>query len=159
MTEMKRFKSNCFWLAVVILIGILPIACSPGERKESQEQLLTFEDTLNYRKMDYDSMRDYFRTDTLFLSTLSKEIEVGDTNSIKVRKLLMTEFESREKVGLTEAEIEALIFFYHTSKTVTEKFEELESRLSKTDTNAVRVKTDSIVKAIEKLKAEMKGQK
>jgi hypothetical protein len=157
--KIKILKSSWFRLITFVLVAISWLSCGTENRKE-KGQASAIIDTLNYGKMDYDSMRDYFSTDTLFLSTLSKRIGVGDTNSIKVRKLLATEFESREEVGLTEAEIEALILFSYTSKTVTEKFDELESGLLETDANSVRTRTDSIVKAIEKLKVEMKeGQR
>ena len=77
-------------------------------------------------------MREYFSSDTLFLSNLNKGTEVGDTNSIKIKRLLTYQYESRNKTGIAESEIDALIFSYYAIKKVTDKFKEIESRLPRT---------------------------
>ena len=155
---MIRLKSECFKLVSAILIATLLEACSPGNSKESEENASTIVDTLNYEKKDYDSMRLYFNADTLFLSTLKKGTELGDTKSVKMKKLLTTEYESRDETGMTESEIDAVILSYYTLKKVTERFKGIESRLPKTGADALRLKTDSLIKSIEKLKKKLKEQ-
>jgi hypothetical protein len=156
--KMTRFNSKFFRPIFISLIATLQINCSTQDKKENIARVSSIVDTLNYEKKDYDLMREYFSSDTLFLSNLNKGIEVGDTNSIKMKKLLASEYESRDKIGIAESEIDALIFSYYAIKNVTDKFKEIESRLSKADggADAVRGKTDSAINAIEKLKREMK---
>jgi chromosome segregation ATPase len=127
-------------------------------KKENMVQVSSIVDTLNYEKKDYDLMRDYFSADTLLVSNLSKGIQVGDTNSIKFQKLLTTEYELRDKIGICESEIDALIFSHYARKTVMEKFEEIESRLQKAgaDPESAKRKSDSVINRIEELTEEMK---
>jgi hypothetical protein len=75
---------------------------------------------------------------------------------MKMKKLLATEYASRHKTGMTESEIAVAILSYYNIREATEKFGVIESRLPQTDTNAVRMKTDSVGNAIEKLKKELR---
>ncbi len=156
--KMTRLNPKFFRLIFIFLITTLQINCSTQDKKENIAQVSSIVDTLNYEKKDYDLMREYFSSDTLFLSNLNKGIEVGDTNSIKMKKLLTSEYESRDKTGIAESEIDALIFSFYAIKKVTDKFKEIESRLPKTDGGAdtIQRRTDSTINAIEKLKREMK---
>jgi len=94
---MTRLPSKSFRLISISLIATLQIECST--KKENAVQVSSVVDTLNYEKKDYDLMREYFSADTLLVSNLNKGIEVGDTNSIKFKKLLTTEYELRDKIG------------------------------------------------------------
>jgi hypothetical protein len=134
------------------------MTCSTQNKKENIAQVSSILDTLNYEKKDYDSMREYFNTDTLFQSKLSKGIEVGDTSAIKIKNLLTTEYESRDKTGMTEPEIDIIIFSFYAAKEVRGKFNEIESRLRKAvgDPDAAKRKTDSLINRMDKLKQEMK---
>src|SRR5688500_18946423 len=144
---MLRLNSKFLRPIFMSLIATLQINCSPQDKKENIAQVSSVVDTLNYEKRDYDLMREYFSSDTLFLSSLNKGIEAGDTNSIKINKLLSSEYESRNETGIAESEIDALIFSYYAIKKVTDKFKEIESRLRKIDGGAdsVRKRTDSII--------------
>jgi hypothetical protein len=155
---MTRLNSKFCRPIFISLIATLQINCSTQDQRENIEQAASIVDTLNYEKKDYDLMREYFSSDTLFLSNLNKGIEVGDTNSIKINRLLTSEYESRDKTGIAESEIDAFIFSYYAIKKVTDKFKEIENRLPKTNggADAVRRNTDSTINAIEKLKREMK---
>jgi flagellin-like hook-associated protein FlgL len=156
--KMVRLNSKPLRPIFISIIATLLINCSTQDKKENAEQISSLVDTLNYEKKDYDLMREYFSSDTVVLSNLNKGVEVGDTNSIKLNKLLASEYESRSKTGVTESEIDALIFSYYAIKKVSDKFEEIESRLQKSngDAGAVQRRTDSLNTAIEKLKQEMK---
>src|SRR5688572_24605045 len=156
--KMKRLDSKFFQPIFIALIVILQIKCSTQGNKENVVDVSSIVDTLNYEKKDYDLMREYFNSDTLFLSNLDRGIEVGDTNSIKAKKLLTFEYELRDKTGFSESEIDALIFSFYAMKEVRGKFDEIESRLRKTagDPDAQKRKTDSITNALEKLTQEMK---
>jgi hypothetical protein len=153
---MTRLNSKFFQEIFIFLIATLQINCSTQDKKENMSQVSSIVDTLNYEKKDYDLMREYFSSDTLFLSNMNKGIVVGDINSIKVKKLLTSKYEARDKTGISESEIDALIYSYYAIKKVTDKFKEIESRLPKTDggADAVRRRTDSTINAIEKLKRE-----
>jgi hypothetical protein len=156
--KMTRLNSKFFQLIFISLIATLQINCSTQDKKENSAHVSSIVDTLNYEKKDYDLMREYFSSDTLLLSNLNKGIEAGDTNSINMKKLLTSEYESRDETGIAESEIDALIFSFYAIKKVTDKFKEIESRLPETDgdADAVRRRTDSTINAIDKLKREMK---
>ena len=149
-----KFLGSIFIFSIVIL----QINCSKQNKKEDTAHAPSIIDTLNYEKIDYDLMREYFSSDTFFLLSMNKRIDVGDTNSVKMKKLLKTEYESRDKTGISESQINALIFSYYARKKVTDKFKEIESRLPKTggDADAVRRETDSLINIIEELKQETK---
>jgi hypothetical protein len=142
---MTRLNSKFFRLILIPLIATLQIKCSIQAKKENTLQVSSILDTLNYEKKDYDLMREYFSSDTSFLSNLNKGIEVGDTNSIKVKKLLTSEYELRQKTGISESEIDALIFSYYAIKTVMDKFQEIESRLHKAGADPDAAKRKSVV--------------
>jgi hypothetical protein len=155
---MSRLNSKFLSSTLICLVATLQIYCSGQGKKQDIAQGALIVDTLNYEKKDYDLMREYFSSDTLFLLNLNKGIEIGDTNSIITKKLLTSEYESRDKTGITESEIDALISSYYAIKKVTGKFKEIESRLPKTDggADAVRRRADSTINVIEKLKREKK---
>ena len=153
---MTRLPSKFFRLISISLIATSQIGCSTKE--ENAVQVSSVVDTLNYEKKDYDLMREYFSADTLLVSNLNKGIEVGDTNSMRFKKLLITEYELRDKIGISESEIDALIFSHYARKTVLQKFKEIESRLQKAgaDPEAAKRNADSVVSRLEELKQEMK---
>jgi hypothetical protein len=153
---MIRLNSTLFVLTSFILIVILQMACSTKYKKENSELLSNIADTLNYGKKDYDLMREYLNSDTSFISVITEGISISDTHSMKVKRLLTTEYELRDKIGLTDSEIDALILSYYTNKNIMDRFNEIDQRLLKTDAEAIRAKTDSIVKSIEGIKKESK---
>ncbi len=154
---MTRLNSNHFGLTSIILLVTLQMTCSTKDKDENDKLVSNIEDTLNYGEKDYDLMREYFSSDSLFISTMTKGISVGDTNSMKIKKLLTTEYESRDKIGLTDSEIDAMILSYYTTKNVIDRFNEIDKRLPKTDAEAIRAKTDSIVNSIESIKKDLKN--
>jgi hypothetical protein len=64
----KNNQPKYFRIVPAILMVTLAIACSPIDKNEKQTSVMV--DTLHFEKKDYDSMRLYFNTNTLFLSTL-----------------------------------------------------------------------------------------
>src|SRR6188768_1457816 len=155
--KMMGMKSTCFGLVSIILIVILHAACSSGNEKENKDYASSILDTLNYDKQSYDSMRAYFSADTVFVTALNSRIEAGDADAGKMKRLLTTEYESRDHAGLTESEIKTTMVYYyayHASRRAIEEFKEIESRFPKSD--AVRKKTDSMVNKIEELKKKIK---
>ena len=74
-----------------------------------------------------------------------------------MQELLATEYEQRDKTGITESEIDAVIYSYYASKKVVDQFKAIESRLPETDADVIRRETDSMINVIEKLKKEMKA--
>lgn len=153
---MTRLNSKFIGLIFTLLIVSLQINCSTKGEKKNTELVFSIVDTLNYEKKDYDLMRGYFNSDSLFLSRLKKGIEQGDSNSIKINKLLTTDYESRHKFGMTDSEIDAIIFSYYASKKVLDRFKEINNELPRTDADAVQRKTDSIINSIEALKKDLK---
>lgn len=143
-------------LISIILLVALQITCSTNDKNENDKFVLNIDDTLNYGEKDYNLMREYFNADSVFISTITKGVSVGDTNSMKIQKLLITDYELRDKTGLTDSEINALIFSYHTTKNVLNRFNEIEKRLPKTKAEAIRAKTDSIVNSLESIKKDLK---
>jgi hypothetical protein len=113
---MIRLNSTLFVLTSFILIVILQMACSTKYKKENSELLSNIADTLNYGKKDYDLMREYLNSDTSFISVITEGISISDTHSMKVKRLLTTEYELRDKIGLTDSEIDALILSYYTNR-------------------------------------------
>jgi len=159
---MTRLTSKFSCIICIYLIATLQISCSTDCKNENNAHISPILDTLNYGKKDYDLMRAYFSSDTLTLSNLKKEIEAGNTDAIKLNKLLTSEYELRHKTGVTEPEIKALMFSYYTLKGRMDEFLEIESGLRKagggSDPDAIRKKTDSLINTIEKLKQEMEEQ-
>jgi hypothetical protein len=149
---MTELNSKCLLSIFIFLIFTIQTGCSPQDKHPS-----SFVDTLNYKKEDYDLMRDYFNSDTLFLSNVSKGVDIGDTNAIKVRNLLATEYESRDTLRMTESDIDLVIFSYYSMARVKERFKEIESRLQKEVGNSdeVQQKTDSLHTKLEELKKKM----
>jgi hypothetical protein len=131
-----------FVLTIVVAFG-----CSSKARKVDDPL-----DTLTVRQGDYDSMREYYRHDSLFISSLDKKVVEGDNSAMKMKTLLNTPFHLRSTAGLNETEIKATILSYHASKEVTDKFRAIEKTLVMTDTITIRSRTDSILKSIDKLK-------
>ena len=154
---MKGLKSICFNVVSITVIAAAQIACSSGSKKESKGQTSTVVDTLNYEKKDYDSMRIYFKADAIFMSALNIGVEDGHLNATKMKKLLATEYESRYETGMTESEIDAVIYYYYYWKKIGKRFEEIESKLPKGDSSldAIQKRTDSVINIIKKMKEEM----
>ena len=153
---MTRLNLKLVGQIFAFLMASSQISCSTQDKKESADQLSSVLDTLNYGKKDYDLMRAYFNADSLFLSRLDKGIKQGDTSSIKINRLLATDYASRSKIGMTDREIDAMIFLYYTMKNAIERLNEIDNRLPKTDADEISAKTDSIINSIEALKKELR---
>jgi hypothetical protein len=150
MTKLLQvYVTRLFFLLTIIIC----FRCSTATRKVNEQGAL---DTLTFGQKDYDSMRKYFSHDSLFISALNQKIGTGDSNAIKIKKLLNTPFDLRRNTGMNETEINVAILSYYSSKEVTDKFREIDKTLLMTDTATIRSKTDSILESMDKLKSALK---
>jgi hypothetical protein len=137
-----------FLLTIIVCFG-----CSSPTKKVDERIRL---DTLSFGQKDYDSMREYFTHDSLFMAALNQKISAGDSNAIKVKILLNTPFDLRRNAGIDETEIYVAIRSYYLSKEVTNKFSEIDRTLLMADTATIGSETDSILESIDKQKSTLK---
>jgi len=135
-----------------ITVSVLLINCSTPDKNQNSDS----PDTLNYGEKDYELMRGYFNSDSLFNLALNEQIKNGDTNSLKVKTLLAVPYASRNASRMTDSEIDVLILSYYTADRTLNKFNVIESSLPKTDPHKIREETDSIINLLDSLKARVK---
>jgi hypothetical protein len=140
---------------ILTFLWTIFMSCSSSPSTQ-QEPVAKIDDKLSYNEQDYDLMRNYFSSDSLFLATLNKELIAGDTNAIKVKMLLTTPYNARHQTRLTDAEIEIMIEAFYSSSEVVEKFKDIDSSLPNTSADEIRRSTDSIIHRMDELKNSLK---
>jgi hypothetical protein len=140
-----------------LMIFALTLLTSCGEKPRDNGTLTSeLEPEMEFDSMAYDSMRVYYNSDTAFVSMLLSRVHAGDTNALKVKRLLNTPYSSRNSTGLNDSEIGSMVFAYRSSKKVIDRFTEIESALPKNDPDSLRMSTDSIIRSLEELKKDLK---
>jgi hypothetical protein len=146
------FFSRHILVICTIVVSLLLSNCSTHDKN----QISGLTDTLDYREKDYELMRQYFNSDSLFSLSLNEQVESGDTNSLKLKTLLTVPYDSRKVSRMTDSEIDVLILSYYTAKKTLDRFNEIESTLPKTDPHKIRQETDSMINLLDSLKKELK---
>jgi len=144
MLSMLRSRGKIVIALILIVLAVIMYFITQEKHIDSVEKQMF--DTLNYDKRDYDLMIAYYNSDTTFKKTLHENIEMGDSSSIVVKQLLQTPYHLRYKSGLKESDINAMIYAYHASKNVLDKFGDIENQLKKLkEANAPKSADDSAI--------------
>jgi hypothetical protein len=118
---------------------------------------LKFGEPITYGEQGFQLMRDHFNTTPSYRAALTRQIELGDTNAMKLKELFNTPYRSISSIGMSEKEIDAMMLIFFISKNGPGELNT--SPLPATSPAKVRRMTDSLVKSLDKLKEEYKNSK
>jgi hypothetical protein len=149
--ELKQVRIQ----SIVLSFVFFSIGCA--NQSQDQKKLGSqLSDTLNFGEADYNLMREYYNSDSSFQSLVDEKISKGDTNAIKMKELLSTPFSSRSRIGISDQEINVMIYSYYISKKVIDRFNQIDSTLQGVNVESEKGKMDSIINKMEKLKELLK---
>ena len=121
-------KSRVLILIVfsLIVLGVIFYFVSPTYTIRLARQSF---DTVAYTEEDYELMRAYFNSDTVFQRMLNENIEAGDIASVHTKEFLSTSYQFRDTTQVEEWQVKAMVQAYRVSTDVLNKFADIKNRL------------------------------
>jgi hypothetical protein len=125
---------------------------------ENNTQNSDVTDIVNYAESEYDSMREYFTEDSLFQAGLATRFTTGDTNLLRIKKLLSTPYSLRNTVEKNDSVIGAMIYAYSAQRNLLERFDEINTNLERTlgDSMEMEEKKAEVMRVLSKMKEQLK---